>query len=220
MHTATTPPPAADPLESDRQLESWKAAIRRSIRAAGSAAALSDRELIVVAADDPPPAQYPSAFMLWSTSIAIPVLQELGRRLGRKRAPRQLQRRTGKATGPRIADGETAEEAVERMLSNLSDLQDKVLSAMHQAGLRGLTDRELGRLPQFAKLAKSTAAKRRDELVAAGLVKPTGYRRQNRNVWRALKPDELIELLQATREAEIDADLPEPEATRGGGPPR
>ncbi len=64
----------------------------------------------------------------------------------------------------RATDPQTSIDAAARIEPKLSQLQADVLSAIRSAGERGMTDRELERLPWFADRAPSTIRKRRSDL--------------------------------------------------------
>lgn len=68
----------------------------------------------------------------------------------------------------RRGDHATSHEAADRLAGRLSELHRLTLAAFSAAGPRGLTDRELEDLPQFAKFGPSTLRKRRSELYRAG----------------------------------------------------
>lgn len=86
----------------------------------------------------------------------------------------------------RRRDPETSHEAARRVGAKLSVLQGQVLTAIRLAGQRGMTDRELERLPGFAKLAPSSVRKRRSEIAHAEppLIYGDGTR-DGLTVWRA-----------------------------------
>ena len=71
---------------------------------------------------------------------------------------------TGTPQGYRATDPQTSRDAAARIEPKLSDLQADVLAALKSAGDRGMTDRELERLPWFADRAPSTIRKRRSDL--------------------------------------------------------
>lgn len=89
----------------------------------------------------------------------------------------------------RATDPATSEDAAQRVRPLLSTLQAQVYHAIAAAGMDGLTDRELERLPIFAARAPSTVRKRRSELLQAQLLEPNGVR-DRLTVWVARRlPD-------------------------------
>lgn len=89
----------------------------------------------------------------------------------------------------RATDPDTSVEAAGRVRPLLSTLQAQVYHAIAAAGLDGLTDRELERLPEFSNRAPSTVRKRRSELYQANLLEPNGVR-DRLTVWTARRlPD-------------------------------
>lgn len=84
---------------------------------------------------------------------------------------------TAKA-GPMVRrrDRRTCRDAADRVRPALSSLRLAVLDAIHAAGPRGLTDRELELLHQFQDRGPSTVRKRRSELYQLGYVREAGVR--------------------------------------------
>jgi len=76
----------------------------------------------------------------------------------------------------RRGDHDTSHEAAARVLPKLTALHQAVLAALDAAGARGLTDRELEQLPQFAHYGPSTIRKRRSELYQGGILTHRGTR--------------------------------------------
>jgi hypothetical protein len=62
------------------------------------------------------------------------------------------------------------------VITDVTALHQAVLAALDAAGARGLTDRELEQLPQFAHYGPSTIRKRRSELYQGGILTHRGTR--------------------------------------------
>lgn len=81
-------------------------------------------------------------------------------------------------------DHDTSISASERVAAHKSALQGEILAAFVQLG--PMTDGELERLPRFSHLGRTTARKRRGELVELGKIAATGARRDGMKEWRAI----------------------------------
>lgn len=87
------------------------------------------------------------------------------------------------------ADHATSEAAAEQVAPHATRLRAEIMAAIVAAGDHGITDIELEALPQFAALGRSTARKRRSELLKLGRVQPKGLeRRDGCTVWIARRP--------------------------------
>lgn len=84
----------------------------------------------------------------------------------------------------RKLDHDTSVEAACRVAQRKSALQADILAAFVQLG--PMTDGELERLDRFSHLGRTTARKRRGELVELGKVAETGVRRDGFKEWRAI----------------------------------
>lgn len=76
----------------------------------------------------------------------------------------------------RSDDRSTCSDAADRVLPKIRELHAQVLAAVRTAATDGITDRELERLPQFARYGPSTVRKRRSELYQLGYLAPAGVR--------------------------------------------
>lgn len=81
-------------------------------------------------------------------------------------------------------DHETSIAASERVAAHKSALQGEILAAFVQLG--PMTDGELERLDRFKHLGRTTARKRRGELVELGKVAATGVRRDGMKEWKSV----------------------------------
>lgn len=84
----------------------------------------------------------------------------------------------------RRRDHDTAIAAACSIAERKSALQGEILAAFIQLG--PMTDGELERLDRFKHLGRTTARKRRGELVELGKVAATGVRRDGMKEWRAM----------------------------------
>ena len=82
---------------------------------------------------------------------------------------------------PYVPSSDTSREAAESIEPHLNALQRKVLEFIRERGAHGATDKEI---QAGLGMKGSTQRPRRIELRDAGLIQPTGMRRDGSQVWR------------------------------------
>jgi hypothetical protein len=104
-------------------------------------------------------------------------------------------------------DPDTCEDAAERVLPVLSDLQGRVLNAFRRFDAQhcgsGATDGEIEALPEFRACRPTSVRKRRLEIERLGYIRRTDVRRKGMIVFRPVSLDELAAGIRRRREGRL-----------------
>jgi len=102
-------------------------------------------------------------------------------------------------------DPQTSVDAAKKILPRISNLQFRVYEALLRHFFRtgkGMTDKELEKLPEFKDCGYSTVRKRRTDLMHKGYVVDSGEKRDGLTVWEPIAMDHLREKLEAEARGE------------------